>query len=376
MSIFNFTNRSCIISDMKNRWDRKERSGFTIIEVMIFLAISGVLIVGVIAGSSVIVSRHRYNDSVQDLTQFLRGQYSAVINTQIFPRDSDISCILDVNTVMSGGQVDYGKLGQYFDIDGNSIDAHDSTTGRGRTNCLVYGMAITFGGNDGNTIQMSPLVGRDVANDPDIDNKSDLELLKESGVNNLRVVFRNFSNNGTRINGVDCFVQTVGGSFTRNLEWGATIQETSNDDTALRATLLIFRSPRDGAIRTYVHPGPFTSNGAVVDFSTINGENGGNGRGLKTNNNGNCNGDLRNDLNNGYNTLIQQGSINNYLEDGVFVREDLIICVGSRDVFALNGQRRMIRVKADGRNSSAVELVDLDSEHDPLTNPEGNQCRV
>lgn len=290
---------------MKNGQNRKKHTGFTIIEVMIFLAISGVLIVGIIAGSGATIARYRYNDSVQDLAQLLRAQYSSVINTQIAERDTNtyVSC------------VDSDKPTQTIDPNFPTSSTTSSNSGRGRTDCLVYGTMITFGGN-GEVVNLSSLVGADVfdlaaksTDNTKLDSMDDLQLLQFSGANNL----------------------SIGDSFSHKLEWGATIQKverpSSTADNILKATLIIFRSPRDGAIRTYVSDEVFLNDsGEPLDISILDDANDGEGMFAK------------------------------------FERQELLMCVGSDDSFAFDQQRRMIRVAKDGHNSSAVELVDMDSE--------------
>lgn len=59
------------------------RQGFTIIEVILFVAISAALIVGLLLGVSSAIARQRYNDSVQDLADWLKTQYLAVSNPTI-----------------------------------------------------------------------------------------------------------------------------------------------------------------------------------------------------------------------------------------------------------------------------------------------------
>lgn len=56
--------------------------GFTIIEVLLFLAISGALFAGVVASSRRTIAEQRYNDSVQDFADFLRGIYASTSNPQ------------------------------------------------------------------------------------------------------------------------------------------------------------------------------------------------------------------------------------------------------------------------------------------------------
>jgi type II secretory pathway pseudopilin PulG len=389
---------------MINRWDRKKRAGFTIIEIMIFLAISGILIIGVIAGSGVITARHRYNDSVQNLTELLRSQYSAVINTQIADRTlgdvSSTACLgPSLTDVTSGWQVDINKFAYFYNPDGTLKRDTAADAGRGRTNCLVYGLMMTFGGNNGGTIQVSPLIGRDITADLEADRDlSDLELLQLSGADNLAVSFQNFtfgSSPGTgslQFNNPDnmrCWVRSVGGSYSYNLEWGASVQAPPDEDGnrhALSATVLIFRSPKNGAIRTFVHHGFIgPSDGWSFSAAEINDQNGGRGLSLAGDAlnpaGGSCNGNLNTGSSDTGFNFWREASINDRFtaEDAsgnpYFSDEDpLILCVESDDIFALNGQRRMIRIAADGRSSSAVELVNLDSMFDETDNPTGNKC--
>ena len=60
----------------------KRRFGFTMVEVSLFLAITAAIFVGVIAGTQNTVWHQKFNDSVQDFTEFLRSVYSQVSNPQ------------------------------------------------------------------------------------------------------------------------------------------------------------------------------------------------------------------------------------------------------------------------------------------------------
>ena len=60
----------------------KRRFGFTMVEISLFLAITAAIFVGVIAGTQNTVWHQKFNDSVQDFTEFLRSVYSQVSNPQ------------------------------------------------------------------------------------------------------------------------------------------------------------------------------------------------------------------------------------------------------------------------------------------------------
>lgn len=54
-------------------------AGFTIIETMLFLAVSGALAVGLMAGMGAAIGAQQYRDSVQSYANYLRGQYSQAV---------------------------------------------------------------------------------------------------------------------------------------------------------------------------------------------------------------------------------------------------------------------------------------------------------
>ena len=89
--------------------------GFTLVEVSIFLAISGLLLIGIIAGTQNSINAQRFNDSVQNFVEFLRTVYSEVENPQS-PGDG------------RSGYAIYGRLvsfGQAMTLDGARIPDYE-----------------------------------------------------------------------------------------------------------------------------------------------------------------------------------------------------------------------------------------------------------
>lgn len=103
---------------------RKE-NGFTIIEVMLFLAVSGALAAMILVGAGISINQQRYRDSVSSLKSYIQQQYSEVINVTN-DREKNWSCsgIAEVKqTDVSGGE-DRGTsdcviLGRFFTVDGS-----------------------------------------------------------------------------------------------------------------------------------------------------------------------------------------------------------------------------------------------------------------
>ncbi len=61
---------------------KHKRYGFTLIEVALFLAITGALFVGIVAGTQNSIWHQKFNDATQNFAEFLRSIYSEVSNPQ------------------------------------------------------------------------------------------------------------------------------------------------------------------------------------------------------------------------------------------------------------------------------------------------------
>jgi type II secretory pathway pseudopilin PulG len=94
------------------------QTGFTVIEVMLFLAVTGMLAVGILVGSGVTIGQQRYRDSVNSVKSYIQQQYNAVTNT-INGRSKGWSCD-------SAGNVSEAFSGQ----------------ARGTSDCVVLGRII------------------------------------------------------------------------------------------------------------------------------------------------------------------------------------------------------------------------------------------
>lgn len=112
----------------------KRRSGFTIIEVVLFLAISSGLAIFLLVGTSAAIQRQQYRDSVQSFASFLRGQYERVISVE-----------------------NDREPGQACPISGSD----SGTSSRGQSNCMIIGRYIeTVGATanvDGRNYQTKPV---------------------------------------------------------------------------------------------------------------------------------------------------------------------------------------------------------------------------
>lgn len=111
--------------------DRRFTTGFTIIEVMLFLAITGLMLAGLMIGISGGVNRERYNDAVTSLHDYVQGQYNLVDN---------------VNT---------NRTDDYRCVPGNITQPPTGGQARGTSECSIVGRYITS--QDGQVINSRPL---------------------------------------------------------------------------------------------------------------------------------------------------------------------------------------------------------------------------
>lgn len=163
------------------------KTGFTIIEVLLFLAISGAITAGIIAVTSNSLSRQRYNNAVQEYADFLSSLYSSVTYVQ--------------NPNQNAGRSDKVIYGKLLVFDANNLSGQ---------NYRAYTYDVI-----GNTPSQSSTTA-----DP-------LEILKNTGTLSLLNQTEQKPNSPTFI------------------------KSTAEDNPPYRGSILIFRSPNSGTIYTY-----------------------------------------------------------------------------------------------------------------------------
>ncbi|NTW62090.1 hypothetical protein HGB25_01610 [Candidatus Saccharibacteria bacterium] len=183
----------------------KSVAGFTIIETMLFLGISGALAMIIIVGTSTSINTQRYRDSVSSLRAFFQQQYSDVAN------------------------VNNGTTG-------NSCPG-DSASGRGQSNCVILGRFIVS--KDSGSITSKTITGKDPGSSP----TDDLDAFEKYGIQVSASIPEN----------------------TYTIEWGSTMkQENTTSDS--RFSILILRSPLTGVIRTFIDGNSVISDSHITDL--------------------------------------------------------------------------------------------------------------
>lgn len=201
---------------------KHKKFGFTLVEVALFLAITGVLFVGIVVGTSNSINGQRFFDATQNFAEFLRSVYSQVSNPQsIGNGQSDIAI--------------YGKLisfGQTIDLGGGEIS-------NGEQRVFTYDLV---GNAEANTVGSGTIQ----------------DVLDKAG---LSVTVKKTGTDGTKI-------EAAGITEAYIPRWGSQIEDI--DGKAFKGTIIIVRNPRSGTIVTLTK----VTNGSVMDInkSINNGE--------------------------------------------------------------------------------------------------------
>ncbi|HEX4662008.1 MAG TPA: prepilin-type N-terminal cleavage/methylation domain-containing protein [Candidatus Saccharimonadales bacterium] len=202
----------------------KKQGGFTVIEVTIFVAISGLLLSVALLGTGGTIRSVRFSDSVRSLQSYFQTQYDQIING-VNPRTGQEVCQNSlVNTSSPAGQAP------------------------GTSNCLLLGKYLHLApGSD--TVQSYYVVGSEPASVPT--DLSDEELIK---LYNPHIVTQ-----------VDTDVYAI--------PWGATISDTRRlEDSHQISGYALLRSPRSAKIISYTFSSQGVSdslNGVISDAANI-----------------------------------------------------------------------------------------------------------
>lgn len=170
-------------------------SGFTIIETMLFLAITGLLIMAIMMGTGNAINAKRYRDSVVSLQAVLQQQYSEVLNVSS-TSDGTEACKSGAGVVPAG-----------------------------KSDCVVVGRYITSAGSS-DTLTIKGVIA-------DITGSSSTGSEIEQIADGYNV----------RVSPMD--------PTSYRLEWGTTWVEKSSHSQNF--SILIIRSPISGTVRTFIN---------------------------------------------------------------------------------------------------------------------------
>ncbi len=181
------------------------QTGFTVIEVMLFLAVTGLLAMGILVGSGVAIGQQRYRDSVNSLKSYIQQQYSEVGNV-INSRGKTWTC----DTTGAISEVASGQA-------------------RGASECVILGRFITVDAS-GKKLTASNVAAYRIPSAP-------------TAASDIAEVATNYRLTASPID-----------QDTEEVAWGAQIvrQKTTSP---LSLSMLIIRSPLSGSIMTFTAEG-------------------------------------------------------------------------------------------------------------------------
>jgi len=197
----------------------KSDTGFTIIETMLFLSITGLLAVGILVGSSIAINQQRYRDSVNSLKSYIQQQYSEIGNVTN-NRDQAWTCNTAANITQSPA----------------------AGEPRGTSDCVVLGRLITVDAT-GTKLTASNVVG--YKPDSVADATSDIAEL------------------GSYKLGISPIEQD-----SEVVSWGAQVVKQKST-TPQPLSVLIIHSPLSGSTLTFTADGVQTDPNAMITLANV-----------------------------------------------------------------------------------------------------------
>jgi len=189
--------------------------GFTIIEVVLFITISGAMMALLAAGWTSMLNTQRYRDSVSTLQSFIQQQYNLVYNVQ----NGREGKVLDCRDSASGPEVTTPGAG--------------TGSFRGTDTCVFLGRYVYI--EDGQNVQSSIVLGSEPTTelDPNLNEAQVLAAYKPRIVANIE---------GTNTSEAELFIP-----------WSATVfDQSSVTKSARKIGIAILRSPQTGIAHTYI----------------------------------------------------------------------------------------------------------------------------
>ena len=259
------------------------KKGFTLIEVMLVLGLTGLLIVGMLSGTFTAIAHQRYSDSVRSFAEYLRTVYGEVLSPESLGAGNSMS------------EAVFGKV-------------------------LVFGYPYPDNVDDARAVYSATLIG-----DADIPLSIDGDFMDELAAVNAHLYCGEASADSSSTQ-----------DFYRPL-WEASLAKANNTNSRepLVGTIIIARAPTSGTVHTY-----------FSDTLTYN------LRDDCTPDNQTASGILKTDI---------QDRRDQYRQEAVG------FCIKSDNAAVY----QEVRLAEDGRNTSAISIIDTDSD----IPGEENRCR-
>ena len=193
----------------------RRAQGFTIIETSLVLAITGLIVFGILFGIGNALNSQRYTDAVNQMVDFFRGQYTQITSTVNDRAPNTTTC------TPSGDGI------------------------RGASDCLLTGR-IVRGGSDG-VLRVYRLIAKtDPSRNPSITiANNDNEILAAATLSQDPTIIDSYSP-----------------------EWGAKLTPAGSSATA-EFTLMVVRTPISGTVHTFTSGSSTTPLTDLIDSAVV-----------------------------------------------------------------------------------------------------------
>lgn len=194
------------------------KNGFTIIETVLFLAVTGLMIMGVLVSTGTSINTQRYRDSVSTLKSYLQQQYTETSNVRNQNSGTSLACDSNASVIVSG----------------------PGAKPRGQGECVILGRYVVI---ENSQVESSTVVGYGTPN-PSLNDVANLKTYKMSLL--------------------------PGSTETRELEWGTKIAypktglDSRSGSTSRTLALLVLKSPLSGNSYTFTADSRFSNFADIV----------------------------------------------------------------------------------------------------------------
>lgn len=312
---------------------KQNQNGFTIIEITLALAVTAAMLVAFMATISSRISRERYSDATKGFADALRMVYSEVENVA----NGRTGSISEQNKYCTLA----GQAAALVDPNATPNPGNASEAGYGyvgRSGCAIYGKLISFGddANKDSAYHVYDVIGKAV--------EFRGSITGDNVISNLKSVYADimsFVPDGT----LGAYsLKPAGAEYAYYPTWNAWLETPDGEE--FKGEILIIRSPVSGAVHTYILD-------KDLDFQYFMSK-------FQNRDAGSLTEVINNAASEGY-------DLSAYLDNGAdpessFVASDIDLCVASGDFLIGISRKNSIRIKADGHDSSAIEIIETDSE--------------
>lgn len=359
----------------------KTKSGFTLLEVILVVAISTLLFMSVVIGIGSRIATSRYETAANEITDELRDVFTVAMNTensrQGIEGAREYCTLYGAVGISENGDTKYGKkLFVNTDINKDISSLEETDLNPGRTNCAIYGKAIYFGIDKENPskVYIFDVVGDVVTNfvDPLAKDKSEntelkivakktdvLEQLEYVRADIFAAIPETKTVNNEVILDSTYKLSPAGSVSTYEPNWGALFKTANFGDNGrdpgddFIGMVMIVRSPATGNISTFFYEWP--DNTSIEDME-IMGLLGSDLNGGEFNENSGAYKDIVKKYS-PVSLLLEQKEKQASEDEDSNNDKNKGFCVGSDDFYvAISGLKKYVEFIPGGQNASAIKL--------------------